>query len=326
MYDGSRFKGWQDNGIEGTNLNTVQAILKLKLSERLATPINAVGASRTDAGVHARGQVIHFDTPSPITDIPKFEYTINRLLPDDIRMFNVSLSPGGSPSDTVKRDLFHATKYATGKYYSYTLCTNKIVDPMLRRYCGHVYFPVDMSVFRLCLNLFVGTHDFAAFAHKVEYRRREFESRNFEFSSIKTIHSAELVELPHYGPGYYRVDIRLNSALYHMVRNVVGTCAYAAAGRMSLTDVQTMLGPSILSTLDTACNSEYPDDDEEELTAPYERRVADDRDFQSIISDKTRMSSEKSADMMARAMRSPHLARPAPPEGLCLEHVYYDDY
>lgn len=338
-YDGTRFKGWQDNGIEGKNLNTVQAILKLKLSERLGASINVVGASRTDAGVHARGQVIHFDTPKLIENISKFEYTINRLLPDDIRMFNVSISPGGSPNDEIKMNLFHSTKYATGKYYSYTFCTNKIIDPTLRRYCGHIYFPIDISIFEKCLALFVGTYDFSSFAHKVEFRRREFKSRNFEFSTIKTIQSAELISLPYHSghggdssnsssnsnSGYYRVDIRLNSALYHMVRNIIWTCAFAAGGLTSLHEVKAMLGPRLEMTHSDVsallCFSDISDD-----------CLSDDEDDDSNTINNTNGNTNDSELLVAESVeiatreRAPHLARPAPPEGLCLEHVYYDDY
>ena len=254
MYDGTRFQGWQDliassktsaisNKVISPSIDSIQGILKAKLSQRLSTDIVVTGASRTDAGVHARGQAIHFDVDTPIPNLNKFEFTMNQLLPDDVRLYNVTTAPIYryiNPTDetsTLQSSYFHATKSAISKYYSYTFCINKFIDPMYKRYCAHVYFPIDIALFERCLLRFQGTHDFSAFSNQVAYKQREFKHKNMEFSTIKTIHSIQLIPLgqayeakgSELSPfsimnrntlqGYYRIDIHVNSALYRMVRD-----------------------------------------------------------------------------------------------------------
>jgi tRNA pseudouridine38-40 synthase len=189
------------------------------------------------------------------------------VLPDDIRICNVTLAP-----ESVNGKKWHATSSALGKYYSYTFCTNKYVDPMLRRYCGHMYFPIDIDLFKYSLSLFKGTHNFAAFSNHVDRKKREFELKDREFSTFKTIHSIDLIHLD--APGYYRVDIQLNSALYRMIRNIIWTCGHVAHGRMTTSQLEELLV-----------------DDQPEIAA-----------------------------------RSRNTAKPAPPEGLCLEKVYYEHF
>jgi tRNA pseudouridine(38-40) synthase len=147
---------------------------------------------------------------------------------------------------------------------------------------------VDISLFHESLSCFVGTYDFSSFSHQLNHRTRDFLSRGIEYSTIKTIYSISLVEMYSTGSGYYRIDFKLNSALYHMVRNIVWTCAYVAAGRMSLSDVKALLGPPLLTQMNNG--------------------------------------NREGVSTSVYPPRQPHLSMPAPPEGLCLEHVYYADY
>ena len=130
MYDGTGFRGWQDNDAK---LRTTQGVISRALSRRFDKTIRVTGASRTDKGVHARGQTIHFDIPFA-EDPSQLEYVMNRLLPDDVRLYNVAFAPLGTPEQVMVGQLFHATASSIGKLYSYRFCTNKFVDPMKRRY------------------------------------------------------------------------------------------------------------------------------------------------------------------------------------------------
>lgn len=264
MYDGSSFRGWQDQS--DSNIRTVQGALSQCLSKRFDMQIRATGSSRTDLGVHSHGQAIHIDLPN-IMDPDHFEYSMNRLLPNDIKLYNVSLAPLGNAEQVLINEPWHATKSAIGKLYSYRFCVNKFVDPMKRKYCAHVYYPIDLVYLQEILQYFVGTHDFKAYANRIEQTSREFEEKSAEFSTIKTIHSIDLVDE---GDGYYRVNFHIESALYRMIRNIMGTALDVANGKYSKDWILQLL-----------------------REAPS---------------------------------RNDNKSKSAPPEGLCLEHVYYDHY
>ena len=210
--------------------------------------------------MHAKGQAIHIDLPAKEDNLPKLEFVMNRLLPNDIRIFNLTLAPPTQP-------FFHATASAIGKKYSYRFCTDKIVDPMRRRYTAHVYFPIDLKLLEESLRLFEGTHDFSAFANNVVKTTKAYESKSLDFITVRTIYGIDLVDE---GDGYYCVYFHLKSALYRMVRNIVWTCLQVAAGDMDFTHLRYLL-------------HEAPS-------------------------------------------RLENKAKSAPPEGLTLEHVYYENY
>eukprot|EP01038_Epipyxis_sp_PR26KG_P006491 gene6491-8925_t len=256
MYDGTSFHGWQD---QLKKKRTVQGVLNNNFSKRLNCVTKVTGASRTDMGVHSKGQTIHF-LADPTLDYSHFEYSMNRMLPDDIKIFNVSLAPFKA---------FHATGSAKGKMYSYRFCTNSYVDPCLRRYYAHVWMKTDMQIFERCLSHFIGTHNFKAFANNVDELTKAFANNLIEFNTIRTIHSIILIKEEM--SGYYRIEFKIQSALYKMIRCIVGTCFHVANGSMKELDLIKLLNDNSYS-------------------------------------------------------RHDNKAMPAPPEGLTLEHVYYDDY
>lgn len=281
LYDGTSFNGWQDQG-DLAGRRTVQGTINTKLSRRFDRKITAVGAGRTDRGVHASGQVIHFDMTEPLEDIPLFEYAFNRMLPTDIRLYNTTKAarvidrsivvdeavPGNAEQVSVS-EIFHATKSAVGKLYVYRFCTNAIIVPTKRLYYGHVYYPIDMTLFTECLQLFVGTHDFKAFGNNVEKTLRDFEAKaeGIDFNTIRTVNSIQLIDE---GSGYWNIEFNINSAIYKMIRNIVGTSLHVAAGRMSIDKLHSLL-----------------------IEAPF---------------------------------RHENKAKSAQPQGLTLEHVFYDHY
>jgi len=204
--------------------------------------IHVTGSSRTDWGVHARGQAFHFDLPKAIADTvmesqsdhEKLAYTMNRLLPSDIKLYNISKAPivPGEP-------FFHAIASATGKHYSYTFSTASFVEPMRRRYCTHVWRPIDVELLSKCLDCFVGEHDFNAFANRIQSTTKDMSpSRLSKFSTKRRIDS---ITLNQFEPGYYRVDLHLSSALYRMVRNIIGSSLLVAEGSMSFATLEDLL-------------------------------------------------------------------------------------
>lgn len=279
MYDGSRFLGWQSQG--NKKLSTIQDHLNFVLRRRFnIDTLHVTGTSRTDAGVHARGQAFHFDLPSTLCgstttspddlkrltgtstprdgglDLEFLEYSLNRMLPMDLKVYNISYAPLVRPErhedgqliyktlapahkiwiereeakneeGTIYSD-FHAIASAKGKLYKYRFCINKFVDPTRSRYVSHFYLPLDMDTFRQALSLFEGTHDMAAFANQVPKSKIAFEGNDMTFNTVKTIHSISLEEEQE--QGYYCVNFELESALYKMVRNIVGACKMAAEG------------------------------------------------------------------------------------------------
>ena len=153
-YDGSLFKGWQE---QERSVRTVQGTLSYVLSKRFNVDnrIIVIGASRTDHGVHSRGQAIHFDIDNKIinnfNDMKHLEYTMNRMLPDDLKLYNMTTAP--TLYDT--NDLWHSRKSAIGKLYSYRFCHNTFVDPIRRHYVAPCR-RMDINLFNDCLQLYQG--------------------------------------------------------------------------------------------------------------------------------------------------------------------------
>jgi tRNA pseudouridine38-40 synthase len=268
-YDGTPFRGFQAQSID---VPTVQSTLLKALQAKLGPRTSLTGASRTDVGVHARGNCIHFDVPQEnialISNLGKFEFSLNRMLPPTIRLFDLSVAP--SPSDvtdgTTSSKFFHATSSALGKKYTYTFCTAPYLDPIKRTFCSH-YKNIDVSLLEKCLSLFVGTHNFIAFANSVPQTKLAFEAVGKTLDTFRTVESIELHDL---SQGYYQIDFRIQSAMYKMIRNIVGTSMLVAGGKMSLSQLKNLI--------DSAPGREY------------------------------------------------NLGLPAPPQGLVLEHVYYEKY
>lgn len=262
MYDGTNYKGFQT---QAPSQRSIQGTVTAALSKRFRLPISTTGASRTDTGVHARGNCIHFDAPPiPLDTEKELQFRLNQLLPHDIRIFNTDMTQQDSDIYTNR---FHAMGSANGKLYTYTLCTNNIVDPLRARYCAHFYRKFDLSLFKQSLQQFAGTHDFVSFANKVEKTREHYADCGITLNTTRTIHNITMDDL---GDGYYRVNIHVQSALNRMLRNVVGASLHVAEGKMDLAYLQALLEHG--------------------------------------------------------AGRDSNPAAPAPPEGLVLEQVYYDDY
>ncbi len=202
-YDGSAYAGWQRqiNGL------AVQQVLEEALASACGHPVTATGSSRTDAGVHARMQMVHFDTGCSIPP-EKYPFVLNNLLPPDIRMQAAREVP---PE-------FHARFLASGKTYTYRIINSRHGSALLRATRWHVPVPLDVPAMREALAFLPGTHDFAAFQAAGGTAR----------TTVRTVRSAELLSA---GPEITLV-ISGNAFLYNMVRIIAGTLAEIGLHRL----------------------------------------------------------------------------------------------
>ena len=201
-YDGSRFLGWQTQ----PGGATVQDSLQSALTTIADAGIAVTCAGRTDRGVHARGQVAHFDTGADRPD-SAWVRGVNALLPDSIAVLW---------SKRVPQD-FHARYSARSRTYRYVLI-NRAVRPALEaRRAGWFHAPLDVAAMREAARFFVGEHDFSAF------RSSECQAK----SPVRTVHSLEIEG----GEGRIEFTIRANAFLHRMVRNIVGTLVYVGKAK-----------------------------------------------------------------------------------------------
>jgi len=241
-YDGSRFHGWQLQ----PSVPTVQGKLNSAFSKRFGSPIKVSGASRTDIGVHAHGQTIHFEVPEEtnVSDLSHVEFTLNRLLlPSDICIYNVSSCPLGNAAQIAIKQPFHAIKSTTGKAYTYRLCTNTMLDPFARHYYGHMsslrhfHYPL----FCKALQCFVGTHDFNAFTNLVTRTSKMFqeEKKHILYNTTRTVYRIDCEEDGL--SGYYIIRLYVKSAVYRMIRNIIGTSVAVATGKIPIEKISQWL-------------------------------------------------------------------------------------
>lgn len=202
-YDGSRFLGWQTQPGGGT----VQDALERALANIAAVPeVQVTCAGRTDRGVHARGQVVHFDTPAERPD-SAWVRGVNALLPDSVAVvWSTQVGPD-----------FHARYAARSRTYRYLLINRPVRPALEARYSGWFHAPLDLDAMREAARHLVGEHDFSAF------RSSECQAK----SPVRTLHSLEIAG----GGGRIEFVIRANAFLQHMVRNIVGTLVYVGKGR-----------------------------------------------------------------------------------------------
>jgi tRNA pseudouridine38-40 synthase len=201
-YDGSRFLGWQTQPGGGT----VQDSLEAALAAIADRPISVTCAGRTDRGVHARRQVVHFDTDA---DRPLSAWVrgVNALLPESVAVL------WSAHVD----DAFHARYAALARTYRYVLVNRAVRPALAAPYAGWFHLPLDVEAMRQAAALLVGQYDFSAF------RSSECQAK----SPVRTLSSIEI------SCDGERIDFvfRANAFLHHMVRNLVGTLVYVGKGK-----------------------------------------------------------------------------------------------
>lgn len=200
-YDGTNYCGWQiqNNGI------TVEEVLNHALTDLCREEIAVIGASRTDSGVHALGNVAVFDTNSRIPG-EKFSFALNQRLPDDIRI---------QRSDEVADD-WHPRFQDTVKTYEYCFLNRRIPDPMRRLYSYFIYYPMDVENMQKAADYLIGEHDFKSFC----------TPRTQVRSTVRTIYDLMLTK----EGDEIRMRITGNGFLYNMVRIIAGTLARVGTG------------------------------------------------------------------------------------------------
>lgn len=211
-YDGTAYPGWQVQ----PKIESIHAIIQKGIETILRQKIALTGSSRTDAGVHALGQVAHFEV-SEIPDFGKFLYSLNSLLPKDIRILAIEEVPAD----------FHARYSALSKTYHYHLYLDGCQDPFSRLYSYHVHKKIDKNLLLEACPLFVGTHDFTSFANEA-YRG---SAKN---KPVKTMKRLDAVMQK----GGVRLEFEADGYLYKMVRTIVGTLLMAAAGDIPLAAIE----------------------------------------------------------------------------------------
>ena len=152
-YDGTAYHGWQCQ----PNVNTVQETLQKTIEKITSRPVKLYGGARTDAGVHAQGQVVNFHSDAPI-DLKSLEKGINSLLPPDIRI---------KRADEVPED-FHSRYSAKSKTYVYCILNGPHNSPFYGRYAWHIRHDLDTSSMRSTLESVKGIHDFSTFKKQDE--------------------------------------------------------------------------------------------------------------------------------------------------------------
>lgn len=202
QYDGSAFCGWQWQ----PDVTTVQGELERALQGFTTVPISTVVAGRTDTGVHALGQVVHFDT-----DLERESFSwvrgINAFLPR-----TVAIQWAKPVSET-----FHARFTAFDRTYYYVLYVHPVRSPMLAGRAGWVYMPLDIEAMRAAAAQWVGEHDFTSF------RSSECQAK----SPVKHLHQ---IDIERRG-SFIHFRFRANAFLHHMVRNLMGCLLMVGRGR-----------------------------------------------------------------------------------------------
>jgi tRNA pseudouridine38-40 synthase len=211
-YDGTEFRGWARQ----PGLRTVQGAIEDVLGLMLPEHPHLSVAGRTDAGVHAEGQVASFTAP-PEIDLARVQRAINARLGPEVVVREARLAP----------DAFHARLSATGREYRYRIRTSPVPDPFTARYTWHRPGPLALSRMRAAARHLEGEHDFASFCRAPKLP--ESTQRNLRRLTITT--SDDLVEL----------RALADSFLHQMVRSLVGTLVRVGEGRIEPGDVPSIL-------------------------------------------------------------------------------------
>jgi len=215
-YEGTDFHGWQIQANKPTIQGEIVSVLQQLTQEKIILH----GAGRTDAGVHALGQVASFRTQSGLS-AQEFQRALNALLPPTIRIVG---------AEEVGPD-FNARWSARGKTYRYRLYRGKVVPPAIWRYVLHYPFPLDEDAMRDAAARFVGMHDFASFAASTGS-----EDDDKERSTEREIYSTELARTPDNEELVFTV--RGRSFLRYMVRKMVGTLLDVGRGKLTAADIE----------------------------------------------------------------------------------------
>jgi tRNA pseudouridine38-40 synthase len=202
-YDGTNFYGWGKQ----PDRRSVQEEVEKAIAIISQSKADTIVAGRTDAGVHAIGQVIHVDVPDTIV-LDELGYKLNRILDTDVRIMNVSIAPPA----------FHARFSALRRHYTYKILDgNEVIPPLNRFDIAPWYRPLDVDLLNEASALLLGDHDFAAYC-----KFREGATTIRQLQKFEWVRDAE---------GYLIGDVVADAFCYSMVRNLVGAVVCVADGR-----------------------------------------------------------------------------------------------
>jgi tRNA pseudouridine38-40 synthase len=213
-YEGTRYLGWQKTAMG----LSIEEELEKALAQILQHPVKLQAASRTDAGVHAEGQVVNFFTESEMP-LDKLQKSLNSLLPKDISVLKIEEAP----------EAFHPTLDCRGKEYHYSVCTGSTQLPFHRQFSWHFSYPLDLEAMQKAAEALLGKHDFSAFTNEKQE------------DNVREIFAIQIEPLD----GRLKIRVSGNNFLYKMVRNIVGTLLYAGCGKLPWQEV-----PSIIASKD----------------------------------------------------------------------------
>ena len=211
-YDGTAYHGWQIQ----PNGETIEGILNRCLSETLGEKIEVIGASRTDSGVHAMGNIAVFDTDSPIP-ADKISYALNQRLPEDIKI---------QKSEEVASD-FHPRHCESRKTYEYRIYCAPFPMPVKSLYAHYTYIPMDVERMRRGASYLVGKHDFKSFCSA----EAQVETTVRQVDSVEVVQEGQEIVIRVAGRGF----------LYNMVRIIAGTLMEVGRGHLAPEEVKTIL-------------------------------------------------------------------------------------
>jgi tRNA pseudouridine38-40 synthase len=229
-YDGAEFHGWQVQ----PGLRTVQGTIADCLKRLTGEDVLPQGSGRTDAGVHALGQVASFQLQSPMPE-RNLVVALNDVLPPAVRAISAEVVPND----------FHARHSATAKTYRYRIYRGNICPPFLARYVFHDPYPMNEEAVMRASEHIVGTHDFTSFAASDPDRSARISERaqgsqsppSDKSGNVRRIHSSQWVrtneELVY--------TVRGDGFLHHMVRNLVGTFLLVGKGSLKVADMPAIL-------------------------------------------------------------------------------------
>jgi tRNA pseudouridine38-40 synthase len=219
-YDGAAFAGWQSQ-VGGT---AIQDVIEARLAAVFKTQIRIHGSGRTDAGVHARGQVFHFDAEWPHGPA-KLLLALNATLPPALQIKSVR---------AVAAD-FHARFQATGKRYDYYLHLGD-ADPFTRPYCWCIFRPLDVPAMQAAAAALTGTHDFRAFT---ALNGPEREDTVRELRKLAVVRRGRRIQITAEAGGF----------MYKMVRSLTGTLVAVGEGRLTVDGVRQLLTSPVRTPL-----------------------------------------------------------------------------
>ncbi len=215
-YDGTDFHGWQMQ----KNKPTIQGEIVSVLRRLTQEDVQLNGSGRTDAGVHALGQVANFRTQSGLS-AGEFQRALNALLPMSIRIVDAEET---GPA-------FNARFSAKGKIYRYRIYRGKVVPPPLWRYVLHYPFPLDEEEMKLAAGRFVGVHDYSSFAASTGS-----EDDDRERHMVREVYATELNRTEDGEELWFTVHG--HSFLRYMVRKMMGTLLEVGRGKLAAADIE----------------------------------------------------------------------------------------